>query len=94
MKNYTFWPCLFAFLIFASNDFFTYQEKFLELDFQMKKPKSILDGIFIIPPSDSPPLNIPESNPDDAKKLDPKAGDSADNQDNQSSGVSTTTRQS
>jgi len=93
MRNYLFWPFLFVFLTFFSHDFFTYQSKFLELDFQLRKPKSILDGIFMMPSPDAPPLIIP-SNPDEPKKLDPKAGNTADQEGDKSSGVSYSVGQS
>ncbi len=89
--SYIFWPCFFTFLIFFNQGFWEHEKQFLELDFQMKKPKSVLDGIFMLP--SGPPLNLPSPKQEDnPKKLDPKAGDSAQN--NQPNGVSTTPRQS
>ncbi len=92
MKNYTFWPCLFTFLIFFNQGFWSHEMKYLELDYEMKKPKP--------PPSmfelfSLPPLVIPPSSPNPMeevpkeRKLDPKDGNSADDsQSNQSSRLS------
>jgi hypothetical protein len=87
--SYVFWPCLFAFLIAFNQGFWEHEKQFLELDYQMKKPKSILDGLLIIPNLDQqPPLEFPIPKEDGPKKLDPKAGDTAnDSQGNKSAGL-------
>lgn len=89
--SYIFWPCFFTFLIFFNQGFWEHEKQYLELDFQMKKPDP-LKSLFFVP--SLPPLNLSPlpPNKEAPKTLDPKAGDSAQN--NQSNGVSTTPRQS
>lgn len=87
--SYIFWPCFFTFLIFFNQGFWEHKKQFLEIESQAQKPKSVLEGgLFLIP--NLPPINIPKQ--DGPKKLDPQAGDSAQN--NQPNGISTTPRQS